>query len=384
MKDKLIQIIDGLHEEYVKIWEDICNIESPWNHKEGVDAVGEYFIRYAKERGWKTEVFEQERAGNVVTLTMNPDVDAAPIAFSGHMDTVHEVGSFGNPPVRVDWENDRIYGPGVSDCKGGIMVGILAMEALHRIGYKARPVVMYLQSDEESSGKLSADATINHICERAQGSVGFFNLENAHPDKLTLGMKGIVSFQFTVTGVEAHSSACATRGANAILEAAYKIIELEKFKDAAGLTCCCSIINGGTKHNIIPGECKFIANVRFAKRSQLDEFIEAAEKICADIRVPGCTCKMVLPRLRPAMEVCDRNIALFNKMNEIWRENGMEEAEMATSLGGSDAANVSSAGVPTVEGLGILGGSIHTPNEFAVLSSLANNAKRLAIVAANL
>lgn len=382
MKDKLLQTIDELNVEYVKIWEDICNIESPWHNKKGVDAVGEYFIRYAEERGWKVEVFEQERAGNVVILTMNPEVDAAPIAFSGHMDTVHEVGSFGYPPVKVDWENDKIYGPGTTDCKGGIVVGFLAMEALRRVGYKERPVVMYLQSDEESSGKLSADATINYICERAQGSVGFFNLEGGYSGgAVCMARKGVVSFEFTVTGVEAHTAACATSGSNAILEAAYKIIELEKFKDKDGLTCCCAVINGGTKHNIVPGECKFTANVRFAKMSELDEFIKAAEAICQDIKVPGCTCKMVLPRLRPAMELCDRNMALFNRANEILRENGQDEMKYLISAGGSDAANVSHSGVPAIDSLGNLGAGIHTVNEYGIISSLAAQAKRLAIIA---
>lgn len=384
MKEKLIQIIDELNEEYVKIWEDICNIESPWSYKEGVDAVGEYFIHYANDRGWKVEVFPQERAGNVVILTMNPEVDAAPIAFSGHMDTVHDIGSFGYPPVKIDWENDRIYGPGVTDCKGGIVVGFLAMEALRRIGYKARPIVMYLQSDEESSGKLSADATINYICEHAQGSEAFFNLENSCKGQVCIGRKGIVSFEFTVTGVEAHSAGCAVKGSNAILEAAYKIIELEKIKDPNGLTCCCAVINGGTKHNIVPGECKFIANVRFAKMSELDEFIEAAKKICEDIRVPGCSCSMVIPRIRPAMELCERNIDLCNRMNEIWKENGFEEAKGSTSAGGSDAANVSHSGIPAVDGMGNLGGLIHTPKEYGIISSLAEYAKRLAVVALNL
>ncbi len=384
MKDKLLQIIDELNPEYVKMWEDVCNIESPWNHKAGVDAVGEYFIRYAKERGWQVEVFEQEHAGNVVILTMNPEADAAPIAFSGHMDTVHELGSFGYPAVKVDWENNKIYGPGVTDCKGGIVAGILAMEALRRIGYQARPVVMYLQSDEESGGKLSADATINYICEKAQGSVAFFNLENSSTGQVCLGRKGIVSFDFTVTGVEAHSAGCATNGSNAILEAAYKIIELEKFKDKDGLTCCCSMIHGGTKHNIVPGECKFVANVRFSKMSQLDEFMQTAQRLCEDIRVPGCSCKMVMPRLRPAMELCDRNIDLLNRMNAIWRENGFDVAKQGFSAGGSDAANVSYSGVPTVDGMGTLGGNIHTPMEYGILSSLAEYAKRLAVVALNI
>ena len=381
MKDKLFNIIDDLNAEYVKMWEDICNIESPWSYKAGVDAVGEYFIRHANERGWKVDVFEQERAGNVVAITMNPEIDAAPIAFSAHMDTVHEVGTFGYPPVKVDWENDRIYGPGVTDCKSGIVQGFLAMEALRLMGYKKRPIVMYLQSDEESGGKLSADATINHICEIAQGSVAFFNLEGGSPGQVCIGRKGIVSFNFTVTGIEAHSAGCATNGANAILEAAYKIIELEKFKDRYGLTCCCSVINGGTKHNIVPGECKFVANVRFAKMSELDYFISEAERICEDIKVPGCTCKMEIPRIRPAMEVCDRNIELVGKMNDILLENGFEELKWVTNSGGSDAANVSAAGIPTVDSMGPFGGKIHTPNEFGIISSLAEQTKKLAIIA---
>ena len=381
MKDKLFRIVDELNVEYVKMWEDVCNIESPWHNKEGVDAVGDYFIRHANARGWKVEVFPQEKVGNVVIITMNAEVDAPPIAFSGHMDTVHEVGSFGNPPTRVDWENNKIYGPGTTDCKGGIMVGFLAMEALWRVGYKARPVVMYLQSDEESGGKLSKDATINYVCERAQGSVGFFNLEVGIRRKICMGIKGVVSFDFIVKGVEAHSSGCATYGSNAILEAAHKIIELEKYKDPKGLTCCCSVIHGGTKHNIVPGECRFVANVRFAKMSELDEFMEAAKKLCADVKVPGCSCEVVMPRMRPAMEICDRNFDLFHRMNEIWKEQGIEEAEYYTMIGGSDAANVSYSGVPTVEGMGNFGENLHTPHEFGYISSLAEQAKRLAVVA---
>ena len=112
--------------------------------------------------------------------------------------------------------------------------------------------------------------------------------------------------------------------------------------------------------------------------------MQAAKKICEDIHVPGCSCKMVMPRLRPAMELCDRNINLLDKMNEIWRENGFDEARGVCNAGGSDAANVSHSGVPTVDGMGNLGGSIHTPKEYAVISSLAEYAKRLAIVALNL
>ena len=381
MKEKLFQTVDRLNDQFVKIWEDICNIESPTHYKAGVDAVGEYFIRHANERGWKVEVFEQERAGNVLTITMNPDAKAAPLAISGHMDTVHEVGSFGNPPVRINKEADRIYGPGVSDCKGGIVTGFLAMEALREIGFAARPVVMYLQSDEEGGGKYSGDATIKHICEAAQGSVGFLNLESGAPNQLCTSRKGVATFEFTVDGVEAHSAGCAFAGSNAILEAAYKIIELEKFKDNNGLTCCCAVINGGTKHNIVPGKCVFHANVRFATMQQLDEFKAFADKLCEDIKVKGCKCHYVLPRVRPAMELNEQNIAFANRLNEIWRENGLSEFKCVTSLGGSDAANVSAAGIPAVDSMGSDGGYVHSIHEYGIISSLAEKAKRVALIA---
>ena len=78
--------------------------------------MGEYFIEKAKKLGFKTAVFEQKTAGNVVVITMNPDSKEKPICLSGHNDTVHPVGFFGEPCVK--FEDNKMIGPGVCDCKG--------------------------------------------------------------------------------------------------------------------------------------------------------------------------------------------------------------------------------------------------------------------------
>ena len=68
--------IDSLYERYVQVWEDVCNIESPTACKAGVDAVGNYFIAMAEERGWSVEVCAQEKS---VTMTLTASADCKKI-----------------------------------------------------------------------------------------------------------------------------------------------------------------------------------------------------------------------------------------------------------------------------------------------------------------
>lgn len=368
--------IDEKKDEYLNIWIDSVRLESPTHDKARVDALGNYFKEYASARGWEIKVYPEERAGDVISITMNKDAKEAPFALSGHMDTVHEVGAFGRDVVRV--EDGKIYGPGVTDCKGGIIAGLLAMDALRECGFTSRPVVMYLQSDEEGGGKFSNDTTINNVCAAAQGSRAFLNLEGMKKGCATIARKGIATFEFTVHGREAHSARCAVEGANAIHEAAHKIIEIEKYKDHEGLTASCNVISGGTVHNTVAGECRFVANVRFATMAQLEEFKKFAERLSKEVTVPGCSTEVVLPRVRPAMEMDEKNRSLLCHLNGIWAKSGLGELKPNAVVGGSDGANVSAAGIPTVDSLGVLGGKVHTLLEYAEIDSLAEQAKRIA------
>ena len=127
MYNDIFKTIDSIEEEYIAFLDNVCNIESPTSNKKGVDEVGKCFIEVAKERGWEIEILPQESAGDVICITMNPDSDKAPICVSGHIDTVHPVGLFGYPPVTRDEE--KTYGPGVMDCKGGVVAALMAMDS---------------------------------------------------------------------------------------------------------------------------------------------------------------------------------------------------------------------------------------------------------------
>lgn len=134
MNRELLAKADEINDRYIQMWIDICSIESPTDCKQGVDAVGKYFIKKAAEQGWDVEIHREDISGDCISITMNQESEEAPVVFSGHMDTVHAVGSFGNPPVRC--EGDTIYGPGVKDCKGGITAAFMAMDMLAACGFK--------------------------------------------------------------------------------------------------------------------------------------------------------------------------------------------------------------------------------------------------------
>ena len=190
--------------------------------------------------------------------------------------------------------------------------------------------------------------------------------------------KGIITFTFKIHGIEAHSSSCAKSGANAIAEAAYKIIEMEKLKDDAGLTCNCGVISGGTVPNTVAGYCEFKANVRFATAEQLAWVTEYAKQVAETTHINGCTCEIEQFGFRVAMEPCEMNDKLATRINEIFEDVGFSSLKPFTGKGGSDAADTTVFGIPSVDQLGAQGGRIHSPDEYGVLSSLPELAKRIA------
>lgn len=373
---QLFEHIAKRREYYIDIWEKLALLESPTGDKAGVDAAISYLAQLGRDMGLSVEIFPQTVAGDVLCMTLNPTVTAAPIVFSGHVDTVHTIGSFGTPAVRRD--GNRIYGPGVMDCKGGIVAALAAMHALMDMGYTTRPVKLIVQTDEELNSMPSNKDTLRIMLEQAKDAVAFLNCESTKGDTLVLERKGIVQFEFTIRGKAIHASRC-PEGVSAVCEAAHKIIALERMKDVDGITCSCGLISGGTAKNTVPEECHFTADIRFCNAQQLNEARRIVEDVAKQSFVGG-TCKVAEVALRPAMEKTEANFALLDQINRIYGKVGLTLAQPRMSLGGSDAAYTTQAGIPTVDSIGVAGDFIHTIREYAMISSLEQATKRLAAI----
>ena len=375
---ELFERIDEIQKEYVNFLGDICKIESPTDYKEGVDKCGKYIIDKAVERGWKIAVQKQEISGDAICITMNPDAKGEPVCYSGHIDTVHAVGLFGENPVRI--EGDRLYGPGAVDCKGGIAASFCAMAALEDVGFTSRPVKLIIQSDEENGSRFSNKTTVDFMEQSAKGCIAFLNTEKFFPGKSTCLRKGIVKYRFEIEGKAIHASKC-FEGASAVCEAAYKIIELEKMKDNEGLTCNCGLINGGTSENTVPEKCVFTADIRFPDADAMNKADKFVREIAAKSFVDGTKCTVTQASMRVAMPKSEANLKLLEKINDIFSENDIPTLEAVFSFGGSDAADMTTRGITCLDSFGIEGENAHKINEYAIISSIAESAKRLAAIA---
>lgn len=371
----LFEAVEQLEEKYIKMWEDICLIESPTTDKAGVDAVGKFCTDFAKEMGWKVQSHHEELSGDPICITMNPDSTEPAICLSAHMDTVHPVGSFGTPAVRLD--DTYIYGPGVRDCKGGIVASFMIMEAMQKCGYNKRPIKLILQSDEENSSATSQKRTVEYMAKMAEGCLAFFNLESFEQNKVTVQRKGIMKYRFDITGTAGHAGKCYDY-VSAIREAAYKIVEVEKWKEREGVTCNVGTITGGTGINVVPETCSFQVDVRFVDEQTRLQISDVLQQIADKSYVEGSVCKLTLVSMRAAMPKFAPNDALVERMNEIFAQTGLPVLEPTAVPGGSDCSDLVTRGITGVDSLGIEGSDSHSLKEKAELASLVRCGKRMA------
>ena len=374
---KLFETIEKLEAKYIKMWEDICLIESPTTYKEGVDAVGKFCMDYAAQMGWKAESRQEPVSGDPVCITMNPDSTEPAICLSAHMDTVHPVGSFGTPAVRMD--DTYIYGPGVRDDKGGIVAGFLVMEALQKCGYTKRPIKLILQSDEENSSATSQKRTVDFMEEKAKGCRAFLNLESFEPNKVTVQRKGIMKYRFDIAGVAGHAGKCYDY-TSAIREAAYKIVEIEQWKEKEGITCNVGTINGGTGVNVVPEKCSFQVDVRFIDEATRLQISQVLQDIADKSYVEGSACQLTLISMRPAMPKFAPNDELVVAMNEIYAKTGLPILTPTAVPGGSDCSDLVTRGITGVDSIGVEGTDSHSLKEKAELASLVRCGKRVAAI----
>ena len=211
-----------------------------------------------------------------------------------------------------------------------------------------------------------------------KGFKAALNCESGRRNGLVTGRKGILRMEMEVTGISGHSGVDYFKSANAIREAAHKIIALEENSRQGGATYNCSVVSGGSAANIIPDKCCFTVDIRVCDNKAMAEAEAFVEKVAACVYVPGCSTTVRKVSCRPPMEQNEDSMTLFEKFRDLSLRLGMGDLSPIFSGGGSDSSYTQLAGVPSICALGPYGGGVHRRDEYVVIDAIPERAGLLA------
>ena len=288
------------------------------------------------------------------------------VLLVGHTDTVFDEGTAAERPFRI--EGDRALGPGVSDMKGGLLFGFFAVELLQEAGFDGFGTITYVCNPDEEIGSPFSGPVIRDLAPRHDFA---FVLEGARENgDIVSARKGVSDYRVVVKGRSAHAGVEPERGRSAILQAAHTTVRLQELNGRwPGVTVNVGLIRGGTRTNVVPDECELEVDLRSPELASLEATEAEIERICTEIHVPDVTVEIHRDGWHRPMERSEATGRLADLAVAVASELGFELHDAATG-GASDANTTSSAGTPTLDGLGPVGGDDHSPREWIELSSV--------------
>ena len=353
-------------EEALKLLEQMVNIDSGSANTEGLDKVREIVVAELRKLDARIETFpaEPHPGSNVVATIMGQGKKK--ILILAHIDTVFKEGTAAAKPFYI--KDGRAYGPGVMDNKGGVVAGLQALKILQKIGFKDYGQITFLIDTNEEVGSVGTSALIERIAKQHDVAL---NLEPGRPaDGLVVERKGSATALIEVKGLASHAGVAPEAGRNAAMEVAHQVLQLAKTGDAAKKTTVnFTVLNANGPTNVIPATASARGDVRAATPEELDRVEKDLARISENKLIPETEVRVRLIRGLPPMPRSPASDKLVAMAEGIYAEIG-KKLTIESSGGAADASLVAGVGVPVLDGFGIVGGGIHTPDEYAEVESV--------------
>jgi glutamate carboxypeptidase len=360
--------------QYIEELRELCSIDSYSHYKPGLDEMALWLAMRMRIMGINATIIEHEVWGNDLLSVVRGEGEGN-VLLVGHTDTVYPVGTAAARPVRL--EGDTLYGPGVSDMKGCILSAIYAIEALLAAGYQTFKEIRFLcVSDEEGNSRHSIDL----IEQASRDCHGSLILEAARDNgDIVSARKGNACYMLTAYGSSAHAGVEPEKGRNAIVELAHQTLQFYALNGwREGVTITPGVFNGGTLPNVVPDLARVAFDLRYLHAQDKIDTEVQWRKIMQQQLVPGVELMLETdPDIKNPMLCSAASLKLAQTAQDIAGLLGFNLNHVLTG-GSSDGSYTSGYGVPTLDGLGPIGGLDHSPNEYLVASSVAPRTALLA------
>jgi glutamate carboxypeptidase len=350
--------------------EYLVSIESP---SLNLDAI-------TRSAGSVRDVIERRlgRHAELVDSAAGPHVhtrfgQSSKVLIVGHHDTVFPLGAIEARPFGVN--GGRATGPGVFDMKGGIVLAIHALSLLDDLD----GVELLITADEEVGSKASRAL----IEERALACGAVLVMEpSADGGALKTARKGTGTFEVVVHGKAAHAGLEPEKGINSLVAAAQLITRIATFGDPEkGTTVTPTVANAGTADNVVPAMTRVRVDARVNVEGEKERVEHLMSTLSSD--VPGAGVEVSGGLERPPMPE-SASTSLFAVAESAAASEGLPALTGIAVGGGSDGNFTAALGVPTLDGLGAIGGGAHADHEFVLVDTMIDRARLVAAIVAQL
>lgn len=369
----LLSWLEAHRSQYLDNLGALVNQDCGTSNKAGVDRVGKLFRGYLLDSGFELSEFPSSQYGDCCLASLRGSGQAH-IMLVGHLDTVYPDGTAAARPMR--FENHHILGPGVSDMKAGLLTGLYAIRALQHIQFTDfAQIDFFLNTDEEIGSPFSHQQYL-HLPLKAEVALV---LEGARENgDIVSARKGDGVYRIDVQGRQAHAGVEIEKGANAILELAYLIQAISSLNHRApGTTVNVGIIGGGTRSNVVPGHAWAEVDARFVTIADGQALDQAIRQVASQPVIPGTHVEITGGIEKNPMEKTVASAYLVGLIKQVGKQLGLSFQDVQTG-GTSDGNFLSEAGIPTLDGLGPVGGRDHSPDEYLDQDSIVSRTALLA------
>lgn len=296
------------------------------------------------------------------------------VLIAGHLDTVHEpMSDFKQLTVSTDGKTAT--GPGCVDMKGGLVIAVTALEALESAGLEASWSFL-MNADEETGSYHSEDA----LREQAKAHDIGLAIEPALPGgELAIERMGSGQFVIETRGRSAHVGRAFTEGVSAVTALAKAILAVSAMpRPNEDRILNIGPLRGAAATNAVPDLARAWGNVRYPTNevanqigAELDALATAEDAMPAVI-VKRSFNRPAKPETPPVRELAEAARSAAEDLGQ--------NLPFASTGGVCDGNILQSAGLPTIDTLGVRGGGLHTPIEWIEIASLVERCQLFAVL----
>jgi acetylornithine deacetylase/succinyl-diaminopimelate desuccinylase-like protein len=350
------------------------------NGKDDEKAVAALIVQEAEKLGLPTRVIEDE-PGRPNVFVGEGFESADNLLLVAHCDTVPvgDESKWQYSPFSGEIVEDKLYGRGAIDCKGGLAISLYTLKILKDRGQGH--LAKFLSGVDEESGADSQFGIRAALRQGLKAKAAVYTYGGAQKNELTIGHRGLIRLWVTCHGETAHSGSRewqdGTKGESAISGIMSLLDELKKvstennndFFPGYKTVITPTMIKGGEGESLVPGQAEVLLDIRTLPGDNerlMAQIEEITKKLSSDKRTYSICVKNNIPAV-----VTDSESAIVQEAIKLKTKiYGFQNLALKGSGPANESYMLVEAGIPTIVGFGPRGEGFHSANEYAEVSSI--------------